>query len=116
MLDVELDGRCECSSAIDALNRDRQDVYDECQHDAETDDVDVKQVAEHVVRAGADSTAKMMKRALTLMTFLLMSICAFLVLNVISLVMLFHFWLLMLIFSLWMSLLEILMKKLMSLS
>ena len=58
MLDVDLDGRCERSSATDALNRDRQDVYDACQD--ESDHVDVKQVLAHAVGDDADLTAKMM--------------------------------------------------------
>ena len=49
ILDVDLDGRGRCSPAIDALDRDRQEVYDECQNDAESDDVDIKQVAERIV-------------------------------------------------------------------
>ena len=57
MLDVDFDARCGCSSANEALNRDRQDVYDECQDDAESDDVDIKQVVEHVVSEDADLTA-----------------------------------------------------------
>ena len=49
------------------------------------------------------------------MMLLLMLICAFLVLTMISLAMLFQFWLVMMIFSVMMSLSEILMKKLTSL-
>ena len=60
MSDVDLDGRCQCSSAIDALNRDRQGVHDACQDDAKSDDTDVKQVVEHAVSDDADLTAKMM--------------------------------------------------------
>ena len=60
MSEVDLDGRCQCSSAIDALNRGRQDVYDACQDDAKSDDIDVKQVMEHVVGDNADLTAKVM--------------------------------------------------------
>ena len=37
-----------------------QDVYHDCQDDAESDDVDVKQVMEHVVSNDADHSAKMM--------------------------------------------------------
>ena len=60
MSDVDLDGRCTGSFAIDALNCNRQDVYDECQDDEEGDDTDVKQVVEHVVSDDADLTARMM--------------------------------------------------------
>ena len=60
MLDVDLDGRCGCSSAIDALNCDCETVYDECQDDAKSDEVDVKQVLEQFVGNDADLTAKMM--------------------------------------------------------
>ena len=52
MLDVDLDGRCGCSSSIDALHRERQN--------SESDGIDVKHVAECVVSADADLTAKMM--------------------------------------------------------
>ena len=40
--------------------RDRQDVYDACQDDAKSDDIDVKQVVEHVVGDDADLIAKVM--------------------------------------------------------
>ena len=47
-------------SAIHALNCGCQDVYDACQDDAKSDDIDVKQVTEQVVGDDADLTAKMM--------------------------------------------------------
>ena len=56
MSDVDLDGRCQCCSATDDLNRSRQDGDDACQDDAKTDDIDVKQVLEHVVGDVADLT------------------------------------------------------------
>ena len=42
------------------VNRGCQDVYDACQDDAESDDIDVKQVMELVVGDDAGLTAKMM--------------------------------------------------------
>ena len=42
------------------LKLDRRDVYDACQDNAKSDDIDVKQVAEHVVGDDADLTAKVM--------------------------------------------------------
>ena len=53
---VDLNGRCQCSSATDALKRDCH----ACQDDGRSNDIDVKQVAEHMVGDDADLTAKMM--------------------------------------------------------
>ena len=60
MLDVDLDGRRQCSFATDALTSDHQDVYDACQDDAKSDNVDARQVVEHIVGDDGDLTAKMM--------------------------------------------------------
>ena len=60
MSEVDLDGRCQYCSATDALSRGRPNVYNTSQDDAESDDIDVKQVMEHVVGDDADLTAKMM--------------------------------------------------------
>ena len=82
---------------------------DECQDDAEGDDIDVQQVLEHDANDAAGVKAMMLKRNLSMTMFSM-----YLFFLPFFLMMFSSFWLLMLMLLAMMSLSEISMKKLLS--